>query len=325
LLANSAVVHCDETSWSINSVWAFLNDTLTVVFYGVHKDAATLEQILDKRQFAGTLVSDNAAIYQGFTKSQKCWAHLIRKAIKLTLQDPENEHYRKLADNLLLIYRDAKKAAVDGRLGDDGRERRVTELYDRVVDACGLGWTNETVGGESVRDDYHRLCNEIMKLMIDRELFVFVELPGVVGTNNSSERQLRGDALARKTGRTSKTPRGAQRQSDLAPESWSMRSVKKFVNFHNPGGIMKRKRYTEEQIAFALRQGESGTPIADIVRKMGITEQTYYRWKKKFAGMGVAEVRRLKQLEEENRKLKQLVADLSLDKKMLQDVVQGKV
>ncbi|WP_068267818.1 transposase, partial [Rubripirellula obstinata] len=65
--------------------------------------------------------------------------------------------------------------------------------------------------------------------------------------------------------------------------------------------------------------------IADIVRKMGITEQTYYRWKKKFAGMGVAEVRRLKQLEEENRKLKQLVADLRLDKKMLQDVVQGKV
>jgi putative transposase len=88
---------------------------------------------------------------------------------------------------------------------------------------------------------------------------------------------------------------------------------------------MKRKRYTEEQIAFALRQGESGTPIAEIVRKMGITEQTYYRWKKKFAGMGVAEVRRLKQLEEENRKLKQLVADLSLDKRMLQDVVQGKV
>ena len=88
---------------------------------------------------------------------------------------------------------------------------------------------------------------------------------------------------------------------------------------------MKRKRYTEEQIAFALRQAESGTPVAEIVRKLGITEQTYYCWKKKFAGMGVAEVRRLKQLEEENRKLKQLVADLSLDKKMLQDVVQGKV
>ena len=84
---------------------------------------------------------------------------------------------------------------------------------------------------------------------------------------------------------------------------------------------MKRKRYTEEQIAFCLRQHESGTPVGEIVRKMGISEQTFYRWKKKFAGMGVAEVRRLKQLEEENRKLKQLVADLSLDKSMLQDVL----
>ncbi len=87
---------------------------------------------------------------------------------------------------------------------------------------------------------------------------------------------------------------------------------------------MKKKRYTEEQIAFALRQHESGTPVAEIVRKMGIAEQTFYRWKNKYAGLGVAELRRLKQLEEENKKLKQLVADLSLDKKMLQDVVQGK-
>ncbi len=88
---------------------------------------------------------------------------------------------------------------------------------------------------------------------------------------------------------------------------------------------MARKRYTEEQIAFAIRQHESGTPIAEITRKMGIAEQTFYRWKKKYAGMGVAEVRKLKTLEEENKKLKQLVADLALDKKMLQDVVQGKV
>jgi putative transposase len=87
---------------------------------------------------------------------------------------------------------------------------------------------------------------------------------------------------------------------------------------------MKKKRFTEEQIAFALRQHEAGTSITDITRKMGIAEQTFYRWKKKYAGLGIAELRRLKQLEEENRKLKQLVADLSLDKKMLQDVVTGK-
>ena len=87
---------------------------------------------------------------------------------------------------------------------------------------------------------------------------------------------------------------------------------------------MKRKRYTEEQIAFALRQAESGTAVAEVVRKMGISEQTFYRWKRKFAGLGVAELRRLRQLEEENKKLKQLVADLSLDKRMLQDVLSKK-
>ena len=84
---------------------------------------------------------------------------------------------------------------------------------------------------------------------------------------------------------------------------------------------MKKKRFTEEQIAFALRQAESGTPIEEVIRKLGVSEATFYRWKKKYAGLGVAEVRRLKQLEEENKKLKQLVADLSLDKRMLQDVI----
>lgn len=87
---------------------------------------------------------------------------------------------------------------------------------------------------------------------------------------------------------------------------------------------MRKSRFSEEQIAFALRQAESGIPVGDIIRKLGISEQTFYRWKKKYGGLGVAELRRLKQLEEENRKLKQLVADLSLDKKMLQDVLGKK-
>ena len=83
---------------------------------------------------------------------------------------------------------------------------------------------------------------------------------------------------------------------------------------------MPKKRFTEEQISFALRQAESGTGVPEICRKLGISEPTFYRWKKQFGGMGLAEIRRLKQLEEENRKLKQLVADLTLDKTMLQDV-----
>jgi putative transposase len=87
---------------------------------------------------------------------------------------------------------------------------------------------------------------------------------------------------------------------------------------------MKKSRYTAEQVAFALRQAESGTPVPEVCRKMEISEQTFYRWKKKYAGMGVSEVRKLRILEEENRKLKQLVADLSLDKQMLQDVLRKK-
>ncbi len=86
-----------------------------------------------------------------------------------------------------------------------------------------------------------------------------------------------------------------------------------------------KKRFTEEQIAFALRQAEGGTPVTEVCRKMGVSEQSFYRWKRKYDGMGVAELRRLRQLEEENRKLKKLGADLALDKHILQEVLQKKV
>ena len=88
---------------------------------------------------------------------------------------------------------------------------------------------------------------------------------------------------------------------------------------------MKGKKHTEPQIVFALQQAENGTLVEEICRKLGISEATFYRWKKKYAGLGVTEICRLKQLEEENRKLKGLVADLSLDKAMLQDVLRKKV
>ena len=88
---------------------------------------------------------------------------------------------------------------------------------------------------------------------------------------------------------------------------------------------MKKSRFTEQQIAYALQQAEHGTPVAEVIRKMGIAEQTFYRWKKKYSGMTSSEVRRMKQLEEENRQLKCLVADLSLDKAMLQDVISKKL
>ena len=88
---------------------------------------------------------------------------------------------------------------------------------------------------------------------------------------------------------------------------------------------MKRSKFTEQQIAYALKQAELGAPVEEVCRKMGISDATFYNWKKKYGGLGPSELRRLKQLEEENTKLKRLVADLSLDKAMLQDVLSKKL
>ena len=88
---------------------------------------------------------------------------------------------------------------------------------------------------------------------------------------------------------------------------------------------MKRSKFTEQQIAFALKQAELGTTVEEVCRKLGSSDATFYNWKKKYGGLGPSELRRLRQLEEENTKLKKLVADLSLDKIMLQDVLSKKL
>ena len=84
---------------------------------------------------------------------------------------------------------------------------------------------------------------------------------------------------------------------------------------------MKKSKFTESQIVFAIKQSETGTPVSEVCRKMGISSATFYNWKKKYGGLGVSELRRLKSLEEENSRLKKLVADLSLDKQILQNVL----
>jgi len=88
---------------------------------------------------------------------------------------------------------------------------------------------------------------------------------------------------------------------------------------------MPRKKRSEEQIVYALRQVGEGAKIGAVCRELGVSEQTYFRWKKQYAGLGMPEIRRLKQLEEENTTLKRLVADLSLDKHMLQEVIAKKL
>ena len=87
---------------------------------------------------------------------------------------------------------------------------------------------------------------------------------------------------------------------------------------------MKRSKFTEEQVSYALRQAEGGTPVADVCRQLGVSEATFYIWKKKYAHLGASELRRLRQLEGENARLKRLVADLTLDKHILTEVIRKK-
>lgn len=88
---------------------------------------------------------------------------------------------------------------------------------------------------------------------------------------------------------------------------------------------MKKSRFSEQQIAFILKQADEGTSVEEVCRKAGISQQTYCRWRKKYAGLMPSELRRLRQLEEENNRLKRMVADVSLDKEMLQDVIRRKL
>jgi hypothetical protein len=233
LLANSLVVHTDETGWSINSVWAFLSEKVRVLFFGVHKDAETLRQILDPATFAGLVISDDAAVYASFTQSQKCWAHFLRKAIKLTLMEPTNAEYRQFTDRLLEIYREACRVQRDGRLSAEGRKAKVAVLDDKILELCAPMWVAELPPGEGPEDDYRRLCNELMRVMLAEQLFTFVtaapveksngETLAVSGTNNEAERTLRSPAQARDTGRTNKTVAGARRQTVIVSVLESLR------------------------------------------------------------------------------------------------------
>src|SRR5436309_12819644 len=187
LLANSLVVHTDETSWSLDSVWAFLSEKARVLLFGVHKDAQTLQEVLDPDSFAGIVISDDAAVYGHFTQAQKCWAHLLRQAIKLTLQDPNNADYRCFADRLLEIYRAACRVQRDGRLGDEGRAGKVLALEDEVLELCLPMWRVELPPLEGLEDDYRLLVNEVMRLLLAEELFTFVTAKAVEQPNGESQ------------------------------------------------------------------------------------------------------------------------------------------
>jgi transposase len=228
----------DETGWKIGaetcSLWAFASKLQCVFLFGCRKDDATLDQMLPPEVFDGIGVSDDAAVYQGrFAQAQKCWAHLLRKAIKLTLLYPRRRQYRRFLDRLLQLYYDAKRVAADGRLGQEGREQRVANLEGRLCALCHPYWNygdKAPPGTKAHERDFLNLVNELMRLLMAEELFTFVLVPDVEATNNSSERRLRNPAQERKAGRTSKTAAGAHRRSVVVSVLESLRAnLEKFT------------------------------------------------------------------------------------------------
>jgi hypothetical protein len=199
----------------------------------VHKDADTLMKVLDPATFAGLVISDDAAVYEKFSAVQKCWAHLLRKAIKLALQDPDRAEYRTFTDGLLEIYRAACRIQRDQRFSAAGRADTVAKLDDEILFLCGTVSIAEFLSAQGLEHEFGLLVSEVLRLMMNQALFTFVMTPPVQqpngiskpvsGTNNEAERTLRSPAQARDTGRTNKTSNGTRRQTVLTSVLESLR------------------------------------------------------------------------------------------------------
>jgi transposase len=227
LMAWATVIYIDETGWKLSAAncyaWVFTTLTHTVLLYGRGRDHSVLGEILPE-DFDGIGVSDDYAAYRNrFGRGQKCWAHLLRKAIALMLAHPENGAYRQFFEHLLAVFRDGKRFQHDGRLGAAGRGRRVHELEERLERLC-TRWQDE-LSEETPSDerDFVNLQKALMRMKEERELFTFVLLPEVEATNNRSERALRFTAQMRQANQTSQSEWGAQRRSILTSVLVSLR------------------------------------------------------------------------------------------------------
>ena len=228
LVARAAVVYMDETGWKIGqegcSLWVFASALQRVFLFGCHKDGKTLDTMLPEGVFEGVGVSDDAAVYQRrFSWAQKCWAHLLRKAIRLALLYPRKKTYQRFLDRLLALYYDAKHASADGRLSSKGREQKVAEFEGRLSDLCRPHWRQTTPEMPPHEREFANLVEELTQRLFDEELFTFVLHPEVDPTNNLAERLQRSPAKDRDAGRTSKTASGARRRSVITSVLESLR------------------------------------------------------------------------------------------------------
>jgi transposase len=257
LIAHAAIVAMDETGWKVGdhqcSLWAFASELHRLFLFGCHKDDATLDLILPPDVFQGTGLSDDAGVYQErFRRAQKCWAHLLRKAIRLALLYPDQRRYQRFLDHLLKLYGDAKRAAADGRLGDHGRQQRVDQLDARLGELCRPIVDAAQPDVQGPEKDFANLAEELLRLSLAEELFTFVLIPGVEPTNNAMERELRNPALDRKSGRTNQTAAGAHRRSVIVSVLESLRA--NLATFNLTTVLEEVTRWMKEGISRFTRQ-----------------------------------------------------------------------
>lgn len=260
LIAHAAVVYMDETGWKVGStgcsLWAFATQWQRLFLFGCRKDDATLDQILPPDVFDGIGVSDDASVYRGrFTQAQKCWAHLLRKAIRLALLYPRKKSYQRFLDQLLELYHDGKRAAADGRLGEEGRQGRVCDLENRLCDLCRPYQGDTRPNSKPHEREFANLIDELMRLFVDGELFTFVLEPGVEPTNNITERLLRGSTQDRKAGRTNRTAAGAHRRSVIVSVLESLRV--NLATFDLTTVLQEVGRWMQEGISLFARQWQT--------------------------------------------------------------------
>lgn len=260
LIAHAAIVAMDETGWKIGttncSLWAFASQLQRVFLFGCNKDDATLDTILPPDIFKGVGLSDDASVYAGrFRRGQKCWAHLLRKAIRLALLYPRKRSYQRFLDQLLQLYRDAKRAAEDGRLGEAGRQQRVAELEVRLGELCRPIVDAAKPDMKPHERESANLAEELLRLSLAEELFTFVLVPEVEPTNNAMERHLRHPAMERKAGRTNKTAHGAHRRSVIVSVIESLRA--NLPQFNLATVLEEVGRWMEQGISLFQRQWEA--------------------------------------------------------------------
>lgn len=268
LVAAAAVLYIDETGWKVGrrSCYTWIFSTLSTVLFkcGVGRGKAVLNEVLGE-QFDGIGVTDDYSAYQSqFSEHQLCWAHFLRKAIALSLRNPDNRQYKRFVKSLFSIYYAAVRFSRDRRLSV-GRQAKVDKLQSRIRMICRR--YGEVLDDAAPADDakFVRLQNELVDHT--EKLFVFVLHPEVEATNNRSERQARSEAMARKTARTSKTASGAKRRgvimSVLASlskrlEHFTLGSVLSEINhWFETGQSVFRAELTTLQAATATT---SGTP-----------------------------------------------------------------